>query len=236
MLAVLVAGLSTTVLGGCGRRYPAYRYRLTVEVDTPEGLKSGSSVIEVTSSRAPDWMPVDGGGVAKEARGEAVAVDLPGGRTLFALLRSNSGSVDWPAYVAYSVIVGPLQKAGEDGQGAFIERADAAKGKIFVVPREKPVHNMSTPDAPLNNYPLLVTFTDNRDPKTVTRVDPADLAKSFGPGVKLRRITLEITDDPVTTGIEKRLGWLEHLADYQTDPKNPFTNTLPTEIGSFRSK
>ena len=29
---------------------PDYRYRLTVEVDTPEGLKTGSSVIEVDQS------------------------------------------------------------------------------------------------------------------------------------------------------------------------------------------
>ena len=39
------------VLGGCSLtesdKTPDYRYRLTVEVDTPEGLKIGSSVIEV---------------------------------------------------------------------------------------------------------------------------------------------------------------------------------------------
>ena len=29
---------------------PDYRYRLTVEVETPEGLRSGSSVIEVKQS------------------------------------------------------------------------------------------------------------------------------------------------------------------------------------------
>jgi hypothetical protein len=49
-------------------------------------------------------------------------------------------------------------------------------------------------------YPLLVTFTDIADPKTVTRVDSANLAATFGPGYALTSITLEITDEPVTEG------------------------------------
>jgi hypothetical protein len=55
---------------------------------------------------------------------------------------------------------------------------------------------------------MLVTFTDIDDPKSVQRVDPANLAASFGPGIRLKRITVEVTDDDVTTGIEKRLRWL----------------------------
>jgi hypothetical protein len=50
-----------------------------------------------------------------------------------------------------------------------------------------------------------VTFGDIKDPTSVARVDPDDLAASFGAGVKLKAITVEITDDAVTTGIEKRL-------------------------------
>ena len=58
---------------------------------------------------------------------------------------------------------------------------------------------------------MLLRFGDLADPKSVARVDPNDLAASFGPGVKLVRATIEITDDPVTTGIEKRLGWVASL-------------------------
>ena len=57
-------------------------------------------------------------------------------------------------------------------------------------------------------YPMLVTFGDLADPTSVAEVDPDDLAATFGEGVKLKRITVELTDDPVTTGIEERLGWL----------------------------
>ena len=50
------------------------------------------------------------------------------------------------------------------------------------------------------DYPLLVTFTDITDPTTVKQVNPTNLAATFGPGVSLKRITLEITDEPVTEG------------------------------------
>lgn len=44
--------LGTLALAGCGDPTPTYRYRLTVEVNTPEGLRTGSSVIEVETSVA----------------------------------------------------------------------------------------------------------------------------------------------------------------------------------------
>ena len=83
---------------------------------------------------------------------------------------------------------------------------------------------------------MLVTFEYLADPTSVRRVDPDDLASTFGEGVSLKRITVQVTDDPVTTGIEKRLVWLNNLSAYRTDPDNPFSNTLPSEIGGLRSK
>jgi hypothetical protein len=42
----------------------------------------------------------------------------------------------------------------------------------------------------------------------VELVDPLNIATSFGSGVTLTRASVEITDDPVTKGIETRLPWL----------------------------
>lgn len=45
--------LAALMLSGCAvaeDKTPDYRYRLTVEVETPEGVKSGSSVIEITQN------------------------------------------------------------------------------------------------------------------------------------------------------------------------------------------
>ena len=94
----------------------------------------------------------------------------------------------------------------------------------------------SPADVAEGDYPMLVTFTDIDDPKSVQRVDPANLAASFGPGIRLKRITVEVTDDDVTTGIEKRLRWLDHLEQYRTQRTNPFTSTLPNEIGYLRRR
>ena len=75
---------------------------------------------------------------------------------------------------------------------------------------------------------MFVRFKDIRDPKSVEAVDPAAI------GVK--RIWVEVTSDPVTTGIENRLGWIDHLDRYRTDPTNPFTANLPSEINGLRNK
>ncbi|HEY8604753.1 MAG TPA: hypothetical protein VIL62_10545, partial [Tsuneonella suprasediminis] len=77
---------------------PTYRYRLKVEVETPEGLKTGSSVIEVEQSMGRSAGTGFGEIIMRRVHGEAVAVDLPGGRTLFALLRSED-ETDWAGNV-----------------------------------------------------------------------------------------------------------------------------------------
>jgi len=61
-------------------------------------------------------------------------------------------------------------------------------------------------------YPLLVTFSDVDDPKSLQKLDPDNLAAIFGEGYKLKSITLEITDEPVTKGrVEQVLGWWNSL-------------------------
>ncbi len=61
-----------------------HRFRLTVEVDTPDVPRSAASVIEV-ERKAIRW-PVRGGRYAHHVRGEAVYVDLGGGRNVVAVL------------------------------------------------------------------------------------------------------------------------------------------------------
>lgn len=195
-----------TLLGGCGPKPtgddhnpPTYKYRLTATVDTPQGNRSGHSVIAVWWRGAN---PAFGsqGSAGFTIRGEAVAVDLPNGQTLFVLLRAPSLGGDWAAY-AHEMIPTP--------PGVGSSRADyfaviAADGDVHPV---KPRRN--TVVSELDNYPTMVRFRDIRDPTSVEQVDPADLAKSFGPGYRLASLTVQVTDEPVTMGIRKRLGWLE---------------------------
>ena len=197
---------------------PTYRYRLTVEVDTPQGVKSGSSVIEVRQSMGRSAGTGFGEIIMRRVRGEAVAVDLPDGRTLFALLRSED-DVDWAGTVMQNLAP---KIAGE----RFSERFDnvlQVKGK-----RELPRHwPPFAGGVTMSGYPMLVTFGDLADPTSVALVDPDDLAASFGEGTTLKRITAQMTDDPVTTGIEKRLAWLPSYYDKMLDGRT--INTIEAE-------
>ena len=67
---------------------------------------------------------------------------------------------------------------------------------------------------------MLVTFGDLHDPKSVVTVDPADLAKSFGEGITLKRITVQITDEPVSKSIEKRLRLLKDQRGQLEPPRD----------------
>ena len=61
-------------------------------------------------------------------------------------------------------------------------------------------------------------------------------ASTGGPCHSLKVVTLEITREAVTEGrVEAVLRWINNLEKFRTDPNNPFTNTLPREIGYLRS-
>ena len=210
-----IAAAGALPLTGCGSIH-TQRYRMTVEVETPQGLCSGSAVREI-SHRAPSTLPIPSLAEDRPSwhlRGEAVAVDLPGGQTLFALLSSGDGVVDY---------------AGRDIWFLFRELGGE---KIVLWP------NPPTTKRPMiaDPLPMLVRFADITDPASVEKVDPDNLAAAFGPSVKLRRISVELTDDAVSTGIDRRFIWLDQLEKYRTDPNNPFTSTLPTAIGGLRSQ
>ncbi len=181
-------------LPGCGRRLPTYRYRMTVEVETPEGLKTGSSVIEVRTTNSPAFPGPEAGGTRTRVKGEAVIVDLGEAGLLFALLRGQSGDVDAAGFYAADTLLGIRMNTGSaEDRREKIRRLMAVERKGEIRP---------------NRYPMLVRFRDIDDPTTVERVDPDNLAASFGEGYRLRRITVAITDDRVSEGIEERLDWL----------------------------
>jgi hypothetical protein len=211
---------------GCSTKpaLPDYRYRLTVEVETPQGLRTGSSVIQI-ASHISSSLSLRPGDVTTQVTGEAVAVDLPGGKVLFALL-TRPGSAEGAENYAFDALIGtPWSGADEYVRdvNALIERRDVGVLPRFKLPpwlwaarpgegKAPPVEVIDKAHYPRTPaYPLLVTFGDLRDPKSVVAIDPDHLDQQFGPGIKLRRITVQMTDDAVTTGIEKRLGWLSAL-------------------------
>jgi hypothetical protein len=208
-------------LAGCdmfGFRTWSWHQKLTVTVQTPEGPRSGSAVSAAWLQMTPKWAGVgDSAGASNSSlSGEAVVVDLGEGRYLFALLK---GYNEFTGRLAFFPL--PPKPLNKEQDAAVYDQLEALRAST---------------ELPRKLYPLLVTFSDIDDPASVARVDPDDLAAHFGPGYALSSITLAITDEPVTKGrVEAVLGWLGNLSAYRTDPKNPFTNTLPPEIGYLRS-
>src|ERR1700682_3493021 len=82
LLAALVIGDQIRI------NRPGHKYRLTVEVETPEGVKSASGVMAVH----PDRSYSRGG--RTQAKGDAVFVDLGRGKNLVALLAHIDGTLD----------------------------------------------------------------------------------------------------------------------------------------------
>ena len=167
----------------------AWNQRMTLTIQTPSGVVSGSSVQRIV------WKGLDAAHRTKTPtnstwsrfypQGEAVAVEIAPGRWLFALLKGAQGWQGEPGTnFGYAVAV-PL------GHHASSVEAVAV---IKSLPKDQPL------PLPPEAWPLIVTFDDISDPKTVRRVDPSDLAASFGPGVQLKAVTLEVTNEAVTEG------------------------------------
>lgn len=198
---------ASLALAGCGLIYPSesMRYRMTVVIDTPDGERSGSSVIEASISQGPSFGP-DAPGISHGLKGEAIAVELPGGKVMFALLAPQDGSDP----TGYHVYLFERAVKRDPALAAQFDPTVLGDWRQFwpEVRRRKLGIELRQPD-----YPMLVTFGDMGDPTSVKLVDPDDLAATFGEGVSLKRITVQITDDPVTTGIEQRLGWWQKIRE-----------------------
>lgn len=239
LLVVLGLALTAACGGAMGKSYPPYRYRLTVEVETPQGLRTGSSVIEVRTAMAgPNSIPSPGQ-VFMQVNGEAVAVDLPNGQTLFALLSSGFDGGGWAAgaYAARIPRLSEREVKARSPDGKWTAEADfdlwmeavLASTGTYAIPRIKDQKGKTG-----NDWPMLVRLRDLRDPGSVEQVDPDNLAASFGKGYVMHGITVERTEDAVTRGIRKRLPWLHDtpgsLMPQPHDPKTGFPIPLD-EVG-----
>lgn len=203
VLTIIAIGSCAPALSSCTAFFPSkFRFRLTVEVDTPDGIQSGSSVYEALAGR-PNT------GSRKHfarVRGEAVAVDLPNGKTLFVLIKyPGGGDIGYKAMrVLAPDIKFPPDAAKhlkfQDGVGPKVE-IPARRTRTYHKDGEKRTEVVS-------GYPMLVTFEDIDDPTTVQLVDPDDLSATFGEAYTLKQMTVELTNDSVTSGIEERLEWL----------------------------
>jgi hypothetical protein len=200
----------------------SYRFRMTVEIETPQGLRTGSSVMEEGAYKKLKLTSEEhsGGGYT---HGEAVVVDLPDG-PVFALLTLGSGE-HLLGEVVTNALVPDMVRGDVDGYVAAVRKLGRSWfGSVKAeLPRTRDRGPNFSKDRYEKGWPVMVRFRDVHDPKTVELVDPQAI------GVK--RIWAETTSDQVTRGIEKRLEWLRDPGSTLDPSGRPtITPTLPETI------
>jgi hypothetical protein len=194
LLAALVIGDQIRI------NRPGHKYRLAVEVETPEGVKSASGVFSVHPDRGYSR---HGSTLTK---GDAVWIDL-GGKNLLALLAHLD------------------DKGLElDGMNFVALRAFNAAGRKTTFN----AMNQMTGTVPVTGalIPVLAAFSDVNDPATMRVVKPDDLEATYGKGFRFRGVTVEavpngfwpldfggVLGEPVTRGIEAKLPWWSRPGD-----------------------
>lgn len=200
-LVVLLAVVSVGYVACAGmqevNQTASWRYKMTVTVETPEGLKSGSAVRQMGNELHSS--PLSQNGNPADVSGEAVVIDLGDRGVLFALISSDS---DLEFYNAFPV---PGKSVGNGGS-----TPEGIKYYANLPAGTKAAANSSYPPG----YPKLVMFKDINDPKSVILVQTWEsdaqgymqlkndrMGELLGKGVRLKAIDMEVTQESVTWGI-----------------------------------
>ena len=117
---LVLAGLAA-VLSGCGNS-GRLRYRITVEIETPSGLKTGSSVLEYEYPSKTGL-----------SYGQSPFVDLGNGRYIFALIDQMSGP--WGVF-RYPDLQPPIPR--DDVPYSEFDRANDLKPFAVLKPKDYP--------------------------------------------------------------------------------------------------
>lgn len=186
----------------------SWRYKMTVTVETPEGLRTGSAVREVSASRGISLFPE--GTPKVSLKGEAVVVDLGDRGALFALLSGYRVGTDHAANLPGHTY---FPKGGWlSGEG--IRKMSALKAGPTELPPEwypKLVHFKDKDDP--TSIEMVVEMEPCADPKTGRPHSTVCITKDrfeeiFGKGVRLKSISIEMTDDLVVMGkVKSYLRW-----------------------------
>jgi hypothetical protein len=151
LLAALVIGDQIRI------NRPGHKYRLALEVETPEGVRSASGVMAVHPDRS-----YSRGGHTRTA-GDAIYVDLGGGKNLVALLAHvDEGKIDLDGinYVALRAYTADGGKRVSFNEMSRLSGVVPVKGALI---------------------PVLVSFADLANPGSARVVPPDDAAATLGP-------------------------------------------------------
>jgi len=198
---VIAIAVAVSLYAAYAITYPtySYRFRITIDVDTDEGVKSGSSVLEVTTIQYPSWITLGANDHQTTVRGEAVFVDLGDGRNLVALLALGPHAEDGRAKLFAPRSFFQITE-GSPRDTEWTKTLSAMKGRRTYASDKRPT---------------LVTFGNLGDPASVREVPFENPQAVLGPGVRAVRAAIDLTRDPITAGLSSKIPWVDSFASAQ---------------------
>lgn len=198
-------GIVAIAVIGYNLAHPTYtfRYRATLTVDSPQGPRSSSSVIELTWKKKNALGRAFSGGMpwTTEIHGIAPIIDLgPYGTIIAALRRRHGGQTGKPI-------------PGKEGVGSALGWPFAAYDNVRGAEPWGILSVRGPAQMKHNRWPQLVWIPPGTtDPDKAIPLLPREFSQYIGP-VHFNSMMIEPTDDPVVERIEPAPAWLIALHD-----------------------
>jgi hypothetical protein len=178
--------LATTISNTFRSEEGYIRFAVHAEMSDGDTPYKGTGVWELHVQQVPL-----GSSMGLRVRGEAIRLQGPGYRNLF-LLRKGVGPNSGPTGGGYPILCG-------DGTSRTNFEFIAKLRDQFIGPCE------------IDAHPMLVEAANPLDPATIKPLVYTQQQKGPCDGLCLRKLWIERTDEPVTTGVKYVFPWLEGL-------------------------
>ena len=215
MVRRLLPLIGLAALAACTPPETAQRWRVTVEVETEAGLRTGTGVVETrVRPRNESLYTLD----SEQHRviGQAIAVETPRGLVLALLERAGDFGFFRPADRGYGWVPGPdgairrvpIRSGAADPAGRALWRANLARRERWFAERDRALAEQRPLALLEEGWPPFILLEDPADPAGARFLQGSTDAEAAAPGLKVRRIVVQATDEPVTAGLHRRLPWL----------------------------
>lgn len=195
---VLVLGLG--LYGFVAYNFPeaSHRYRLTVEIEADGKVHSGTGVVQVL------WFEQTMSQVTINSRveGRAALVDLGKHGVVVAALKNNVRSVQFkpePRDAEY------LALEAFYGRPTWATKKVSQQRKAYAAIGGE-TGRRALPEA---SYPPFIWLPNPGDRGSAQPMMARDFSSKIDPSVKIRSVTVEMTNDPFDNNLFEKLPWLE---------------------------
>ena len=243
---LILAALICVVIVGCDdTREATLRYRLIATVEIDGQKVEASTVMQMYYKNfRPDphfldyfiqfLTHVNPRATASDHAAEALVLDLKGRGTVFILPTVHSYSGFSRFHELCLLLTLGIEHKLYSSTKEDMKQISNAKGRMPLQLLRPEMRRPEYPKGLVIKSPAMVTFKNERDPRTIEEVDPENMEQHF-PGVRLLNFEIEITDAPLTRVLTKRLPWLETIDQNETLEREPGGSMRPPTKNPSRS-